>query len=66
MTALVQAALRVRRTARSGWGLGAAIVLASFLLAGFFSGVEVSWGLGHVAWAAAWLGFLPMPEGLWE
>ena len=56
MTALVQAALRVRRTARSGWGLGAAIVLASFLLAGFFSGVEVSWGLGHVAWAAAWLG----------
>ena len=29
MTALVQAALRVRRTARSTWGLGAALLLAA-------------------------------------
>ena len=36
MTALVQAALRVRRTARSAWGLAAAFLLAAFLLAGFF------------------------------
>jgi diguanylate cyclase (GGDEF)-like protein len=55
MTALVQAALRVRRTARSGWGLGAAVVLASFLLAGFFVPGSRTFGWGHVAWTGAWL-----------
>ena len=50
MTALVQVALRVRRTARSGWGLGAAAMLAAFLLAGFFVPNETSFGWGHLAW----------------
>ncbi len=56
MTALVQAALRVRRTARSAWGLAAAFLLAAFLLAGFFlpGSREPSWlhGLWVVAWSA--------------
>ena len=56
MTALVQAALRFRRTARSGWGLGAALILAAFLLAGFFVPGHRELGWGHVAWLAAWLG----------
>ncbi|MBW2508124.1 MAG: hypothetical protein JRE81_05810, partial [Deltaproteobacteria bacterium] len=56
MTALVQAALRVRRTARSRWGLGAAIVLCAFLLAGFFVPGAGPFGWGHAAWLAAWLG----------
>ncbi len=56
MTALVQAALRVRRTARSSWGLGGAFVLAAFLLAGFFVPGSRSFGWGHVAWVGAWLG----------
>ena len=55
MTALVQAALRVRRTARSSWGLGAAVVLASFLLAGFFVPGSRELGWGHAAWTGAWL-----------
>ncbi len=55
MTALVQAALRVRRTARLAWGLAAALVLASFLLGGFFIPVDRTLGWGHAAWAAAWL-----------
>ena len=56
MTALVQAALRFRRTARSGWGLGAALILAAFLLAGFFVPGHRELGWGHAAWLAAWLG----------
>ena len=56
MTALVQAALRVRRTARSSWGLGGAIVLAAFLLAGFFVPASRPLGWGHVLWLGAWLG----------
>jgi len=55
MTALVQAALRVRRTARSAWGLGAAFVLATFLLAGFFVAGPRSLGWGQALWTAAWL-----------
>jgi two-component system cell cycle response regulator len=55
MTALVQAALRVRRTARSTWGLGAAFVLAAFLLAGFFVPGSRPLGWGHLAWFGAWL-----------
>ncbi|UCF47740.1 MAG: diguanylate cyclase [Myxococcales bacterium] len=55
MTALVQAALRVRRTARSAWGLAAACLLASFLLAGFFLPGSRPFGLGHLAWAAGWV-----------
>jgi diguanylate cyclase (GGDEF)-like protein len=56
MTALVQAALRVRRTARSSWGLGGAIVLAAFLLAGFFVPASRPLGWGHALWLGAWLG----------
>ena len=53
MTALVQAALRVRRTARSMWVLGATALLAAFLLAGFFlPGIDHSWG--QFAWIVAW------------
>ena len=55
MTALVQAALRVRRTARSAWGLGVALILATFLLAGFFVMGSRSFGWGQAAWVAAWL-----------
>jgi diguanylate cyclase (GGDEF)-like protein len=55
MTALVQAALRFRRTARSGWGLGAALILAAFLLAGFFVPGSRSLAWGHFVWLAAWL-----------
>jgi len=55
MTALVQAALRVRRTARSAWGLAAAFLLAAFLLAGFFLPGSRAFGWGHVAWVATWL-----------
>jgi len=54
MTALVQAALRIRRTARSAWGLAATLLLAAFLLAGFFLPGERALGWGHLAWAAAW------------
>lgn len=56
MTALVHAALRVRRTARSSWVLGAAFLLAAFVLGGFF--VPQSRGLGwaHAVWASAWFG----------
>ena len=56
MTALVQAALRVRRTARSSWGLGGAIVLAAFLLAGFFVPASRPLGWGQALWLGAWLG----------
>ena len=52
MTALVQAALRMRRTARSTWGLAAVFLLAAFLLAGFFLPEARGWG--HLAWLAAW------------
>jgi two-component system cell cycle response regulator len=55
MTALVQAALRVRRTARSAWGLGAAFILAAFLLAGFFVPGSRPLGWVHLAWLAGWL-----------
>jgi two-component system cell cycle response regulator len=55
MTALVQAALRVRRTARSAWGLGAAFLLATFLLAGFFVPGTRPLGWGHAAWVVTWL-----------
>jgi two-component system cell cycle response regulator len=54
MTALVQAALRVRRTARSAWGLAAALLLAAFLLAGFFLPGEKAFGWGQFAWVAIW------------
>lgn len=54
MTALVQAALRVRRTARSTWGVAAAFLLAAFLLAGFFLPGDRSLGWGHIAWAIGW------------
>ncbi len=44
MTALVQAALRVRRTARSMWGLAVALLLGAFVVGGFFlPGREVGW-----------------------
>jgi len=55
MTALVQAALRVRRTARSAWGLAAAFLLAAFLLAGFFLPGSRELGWPHVSWAVAWI-----------
>jgi diguanylate cyclase (GGDEF)-like protein len=55
MTALVQAALRVRRTARSAWGLAAAFLLAAFLLAGFFLPGNREFGWGHAAWVATWV-----------
>lgn len=54
MTALVQAALRVRRTARSAWGLAAGFGLAAFLLAGFFVPGSRALGWGHVAWLCCW------------
>ena len=54
MTALVQAALRVRRTARSTWGVAAAFLLGAFLLAGFFLPGHRSLGWGQLAWVAAW------------
>ena len=54
MTALVQAALRVRRTARSSWGLAAALLLAAFLLAGFFVPRSRSFGWDQLAWVATW------------
>lgn len=54
MTALVQAALRVRRTARSAWGLAAAFLLAAFLLGGFFLRGAPAFGWGHAAWVAVW------------
>ena len=54
MTALVQAALRVRRTARSAWGLAAAFLLAAFLLAGFFVPGTRAFGWEHLAWVATW------------
>ncbi|MDH3729466.1 MAG: hypothetical protein OER77_18205, partial [Myxococcales bacterium] len=54
MTALVQAALRVRRTARSTWGVAAAFLLGTALLAGFFLPGDRSLGWEHVAWALAW------------
>lgn len=53
MTALVQAALRVRRTARSMWGLAAAFLLGALVLAGFFL-PDNRLGWGHLAWALAW------------
>jgi len=54
MTALVQAVLRVRRTARSTWGLGLALLLSAFVVAGFFSPpARLSWG--QLAWALVWL-----------
>ncbi len=52
MTALVQAALRVRRTARSMWGVAVAFLLGSALLAGFFLDRSLAWE--HLAWALAW------------
>ncbi|MFZ1863003.1 MAG: hypothetical protein WAU39_02170, partial [Polyangiales bacterium] len=55
MTALVQAALRVRRTARSSWGLAVGFLLAAFLLAGFFVPGSRALGLGHAAWLLCWL-----------
>jgi len=45
----------MRRTARSAWGLAAALLLAAFLLAGFFLPGSQALGWGHLAWAAAWL-----------
>jgi len=54
MTALVQAALRVRRTARSTWGMAAAFLLAAFLLAGFFLPGTRAMGWGQLAWVAGW------------
>lgn len=58
MTALVQAALRIRRTARSAWGLAAALLLGVFLIAGFFVPGRAALGWGPLAWAAAWVGLV--------
>jgi two-component system cell cycle response regulator len=58
MTALVQAALRVRRTARSAWGLAAAFLLAAFLLAGFFVPGSRELGWLHLSWVVAWIALL--------
>jgi GAF domain-containing protein len=55
MTALVQAALRVRRTARSAWALAAAFLLGAFLLAGFFLRGERGFGWGQLGWLLAWV-----------
>ena len=55
MTALVQAALRVRRTARSAWGLAVGFLLAAFLLGGFFLPGSRALGWGHAAWVAVWV-----------
>lgn len=55
MTALVQAALRVRRTARSAWGLAAALLLGACLLGGYFEPGR-SYGWGHLAWGLVWVG----------
>lgn len=49
MTALVQAALRVRRTARSSWGLAAAMLLGACLVAGYFN-PQRTYGWGHLLW----------------
>ncbi|MGB5548644.1 MAG: diguanylate cyclase [Polyangiales bacterium] len=54
MTALVQAALCMRRTARSMWGSAAAFLLAAFLLAGFFLPGSGGLGWGHLAWLLGW------------
>ncbi|MDH3843504.1 MAG: hypothetical protein OES69_06170, partial [Myxococcales bacterium] len=54
MTALVQAALRVRRTARSMWGVAVAFLLGAALLAGFFLPSDRSLGWQHLAWALTW------------
>jgi diguanylate cyclase (GGDEF)-like protein len=55
MTALVQAALRVRRTARSAWGLAVGFLLAAFLLGGFFVPQGRTLGWAHAAWLLCWL-----------
>ena len=55
MTALVQAALRVRRTARSSWALAVTLGLAAFLLAGFFVPASRELGWGQLAWLVCWL-----------
>ena len=55
MTALVQAALRVRRTARSSWVLALTLVLSAFLLAGFFLPETRAFGWGQLTWLACWL-----------
>lgn len=54
MTALVQAVLRARRTARLAWGLGVAFLLAAFLLAGFFLPGFGAYGGLHLAWVLVW------------
>ncbi|MFW2387197.1 MAG: GAF domain-containing protein, partial [Polyangiales bacterium] len=54
MTALVQAALRMRRTARSTWGLAAAFLLGAFLLAGFCLPERGPLDWGQLAWFVAW------------
>jgi len=56
MTALVQAALRVRRTARSAWGLAAALLLGAFLVAGFFVPGRVASGWSQATWVVCWAG----------
>ncbi|MEM7138114.1 MAG: diguanylate cyclase [Myxococcota bacterium] len=55
MTALVQAALRVRRTARSTWGVAVALLLAAFLVGGYFM-PDRAYGWGHVVWCGVWVG----------
>lgn len=57
MTALVQAALRVRRTARSSWGLAAAALLGAFLVGGFFLPGHTPWW-GLLAWGLTWVAVL--------
>lgn len=54
MTALVQAALRVRRTARSAWGLAASVLLSAFLLAGFCLPNRGPLGWGQLTWFIVW------------
>ncbi|MEM7436739.1 MAG: hypothetical protein AAF436_16415, partial [Myxococcota bacterium] len=55
MTALVQAALRVRRTARSTWGVAVALLLGAFLVGGFFA-PDRTYGWGHLVWSGVWFG----------